>query len=47
MDMDPYCSAVSPPWGASLSRGRPPECGPEAKLWVRDDRNLAEDVMET
>lgn len=34
MDMDPYCAAVNKPWGQTLTRPRPAECGPEYKLWV-------------
>lgn len=38
MDMGPYCAAVNEPWGQTLSRGKPKECGPESKLWVLDER---------
>lgn len=38
MDLDPYCAAVNKPWGQTLSRGIPKECGPELKLWERDLR---------
>lgn len=38
MDMDPYCAAVNQPYGQRLSRGRPQECGPDAKLWQIDTR---------
>lgn len=38
MDMDPYCAAVNEPWGQVLYRGKPGECGPENKLWKKDER---------
>lgn len=38
MDLDPYCSAVNPPWGRALYTGKPEECGPESKLWTLDTR---------
>ena len=38
MDMDPYCAAVNIPFGRVLFRGKPPECGPESKLWEPDTR---------
>jgi hypothetical protein len=38
MDMEPYCLDVNKPWGQNLSRGMPPECGPELKLWKPDER---------
>lgn len=38
MDMDPYCAAVNHPWGATLCRGKPKECGPESLLWKKDGR---------
>lgn len=37
-DMNPYCSAVNKPWGKALHTGKPKECGPESRLWVRDAR---------
>jgi hypothetical protein len=38
MDMDIFCSAVNEPWGRVLYRGKPAECGPESKLWEKDNR---------
>lgn len=39
MDLEPYCSAVNKPWGQTIAgRPRPPECGPEGKLWQLDTR---------
>ena len=38
MDLDPYCGAVNAPWGLTLTRGRPEECGKEFKLWKIDLR---------
>lgn len=37
-DLQPYCAAVNKPWGRVLYRGRPDECGPDAKLWTEDTR---------
>jgi hypothetical protein len=38
MDMDLYCAAVNKPWGRVLHRGKPVECGPDSKLWEKDER---------
>ena len=38
MDMDPYCGAVNKPWGQTLHRRKPEECGSDNKLWQLDTR---------